>query len=170
MVCVLAARGSPRALGADDAALAARVKAAFVFNFIRFTEWPAEAFASPKDPLIVGVVGSGTMLKEMDDAMHGKSLNERPIVVQEFAADHVGKCHVLFIAAADGSAAATLSKAVSGATLTIGDWEGFTGAGGIVRFFEEDGKERFEINVGAAGKAHLQISGKLMKLARTVNN
>jgi hypothetical protein len=168
LICLALAAGSARAADGDEA-LAARVKAAFVFNFIRFTEWPAEAFAAPRDPLVVGVIGSSVQVHEMEETMRGKMLADRPIVVQQFQPDHVGKCHVLYIAAADSSAADALAKA-AGATLTIGDWQGITDAGGIVRFFEEDGKERFEINVGGAAKARLQISGKLLKLARTINN
>ena len=160
--------GFPRMSVASDDPLESRIKAAFIFNFIRFTQWPADSFASPGDPLVIGVVASDAMVAEIQEAMKDKRVNDRPLQVQRFTADNVGRCHVLFVAAAGGRAADIL-KTGGSARLTIGDGDDFTDAGGVVRFFVEDGKERFEINVAAAERAHLQISGKLLKLARTIS-
>ena len=170
--------GSALALGppgarparADAPTLEHQVKSAFVVNFIQFIDWPAASFDKPDDPLIIGLVDGGGMGQAMTAAVEGKTVRGHKLVIREFTAATVGKCHVLVVGGLDGAALQNAAKAAGGAgVLTIGDSDRFTDSGGVIRFYLEDGKLRFEINLAAAQRAQLQISSKLLKLARVVN-
>ena len=153
-----------------DTPLEQQVKSAFVANFVQFIDWPDTAFAKPDDPLIIGVVDPGALGDSLKAAVEGKTVKGRKLVIQQFTPATVGKCQVLLIGSLDGANLdAALNAAKSGAMLTIGDSTRFTDAGGVIQFYLEDRKVRFEINLAAAQRAKLQVSSQLLKLARVVN-
>jgi hypothetical protein len=146
------------------------VKSAFIVNFVQFIDWPASAFSKPNDPIVIGLVGQDPIDSALAAAIEGKTVRGRPLVVKHFTPGNVGPCQVLFIGAAAAEQAPAIIKALGDApTLTIGDKDGFIDAGGVIRFFVEDRKLRFEINQTAAERIHLQVSAKLLKLAKVVN-
>ena len=147
------------------------MKSAFVVNFVQFTDWPAAAFEKAEDPIIIGVLDPKAMGDALPAAIQGKSIRGRKLEIRTVTADSIGKCHVLIVGNAEGAEVQRAIKAAEASSiLTIGDSEQFTASGGIIRFYVEDRKERFEINQAAAQRARLQISSKLLKLAKVVNN
>lgn len=147
-----------------------RVKAAFVFNFIQFTEWPVMTFRHNGDPLVIGILGETGLSAMLTKTVAAKVINGHPIIVKTFAVPaDVADCQVLVVSRDFQGAVADLTRrdALKG-LLTIGDFEGFTEEGGVIRFFVDDNKERFEINTAAAERAGLQISSKLLKLAQVI--
>jgi hypothetical protein len=154
----------------DEPSLQDKVKAAFVFNFMQFTEWPAGTFESADSPIVVGFVGESAMADAFRSAAMSKTVNGRAVLVKQIrSTGDASGCEVIVIPGAGGvDHLNKLGSAASGAVLTIGDAEGFSEAGGVMQFYLEDGKERFEVNTAAAERAHLQISSKLLKLARIV--
>jgi hypothetical protein len=153
-----------------DGALEQQVKSAFVLNFLQFVDWPDTALGKAEEPLIVGVLDSAGPWESLSAALDGKTVKGHKVQVQRLSPGAVGKCQVLVTGNLDGSELETVLKSL-GTTpvLTIGDSSRFTTAGGVIEFYLEDQKVRFEINLAAAQRAQLQVSAKLLKLARVVN-
>jgi hypothetical protein len=144
------------------------VKAAFIYNFAQFTQWPADAFASADSPFVIGLVGDDPFDGALDKAVAGKNVAGHPMTVKRLrtAAEAAG-CGLVFVPASQEARVAEVIAAVADKpVLTVGETGNFPWSGGIIRFVTEDNKVRFEINPDAAEKAHLRISSKLMKLAR----
>lgn len=144
------------------------VKAAFIYNFARFVEWPADAFASGDAPLVIGVVGDDPFRGALDRAVKDKSVEGHALQVRHFAtADDVQRCHILFVpAAVSDQTDHILQRAGSNGVLSVGETDTFTPAGGVIRFYLDDNKIHFEVNLDAAEQARLKLSAKLLKLAR----
>ena len=155
--------------GQGNAASEYTVKAAFLFHFAQFVEWPVEAFTGADSPLTYCTIGEDPFRGALEESISGKSIGTRRLQVRhakELA--QIAGCQVLFIAASEKRRAEELAVASKGAVLTVGETEGFTTEGGIIGFCREQNKIRFEINLNAAGKAQLKISAKLLSLAKTV--
>ena len=146
-----------------------QIKAAFVYNFLQFIRWPDGAFKDDKAPIVIGVIDNDAFFDAVTAAVREKTVNGREITVRRFMAPaDVADCHVLFVGAvADNVRVTELLRRTAGkGVLTVGEADGFTAAGGVVRFFTENNKMRFEVNVKAAGRQRLELSAKLLKLAR----
>lgn len=144
-----------------------KLKAAFLFNFAKFIDWPAEAFADDKSPFVIGVLGDNPFGNELEQTVAGKKVNDHPITIQSFrAAAETTNCHILFISTAEKKRLPEIIQALRGTSvLTVGETEQFIEAGGMINFVLEAGKIRFQINDDAAKAARLKISSKLMSLA-----
>jgi YfiR/HmsC-like len=145
-----------------------QIKAAFVYNFTQFIDWPDSAFASKDSPFVVATVGMDPFNGALEDAMSGKTAAQRPVTVQHFdSVADVGDCQLLFVPASLDSSLPTLFGNIGGKpVLTVGESQGFDPAGGGIRLFLEDNRMRFEINLDPISSAGLKVSAKLMKLAR----
>lgn len=147
------------------------VKAAFVYNFIKFTEWPAEAWNRP-GALRLCVAGPAN---EFAAALAGLAdkppVNGKAVQVARIGAPgEVQTCHLLVLTAHDRVATDWLHRAASAPVLTVGDAPGFAAAGGIVGLVVEGGKVRFEVNQDTAQGARLKLSSQVLKLARIVRS
>src|SRR4051812_17795424 len=150
-----------------DASREYQLKAAFLYNFAQFVEWPADALGSADAPIVIGVLGESPFAGALEQAVRGKSVNGRPIEIRYYSAlESMDRCHILFVGASQRfNTAAVLAKA-GDTTLTVGDYDGFTREGGVFRFLTESNKVRFEVNLDAARRTRLKISSKLLKLAK----
>jgi|SRR5579872_898766 len=148
------------------------VKAAYIYNFARFVDWPADAFPRPDAPFVIGIVGKDPFGSIIDHAVQGKSINGRPFVVRRLKLDQdLRQCHILFVSASEKDKIGRLLAAVGGAPiLTVGETPGFACRGGIVNFRIERGTVRFEINPDTAKRVRLTISSRLLGLARIVKD
>jgi hypothetical protein len=144
----------------------AEVKAAFLFNFGKFVEWPPSAFEERAE-MVVCVVGDDSFADTLDGAFGGKKLHERPLRVERPAtAGETRGCHILFIDDSRQRQLPEILRAVDGqSTLTVGDTQEFAAAGTIIGFTMEENKVRFVVNSGGAERAGLKISSQLLKLA-----
>jgi hypothetical protein len=147
-----------------------QVKAAFLYNFAKFVEWPADAFKTPKDPIRICVLGHNPFGKNLEDLIRGKSIEGRPFELRQVSeAEEASGCHILFVGAADARRFRTAAGNIkTSGVLTVGEAQGFASSGGVVNFKIEDGRVRFEINVEAAEHQQLHISSKLLGLAEIV--
>jgi hypothetical protein len=147
-----------------------QVKAAFVFNFAKFIEWPAQAFQTPKDPVTVCVLGHNPFGNTLEEVIHGKSIDGRSLVYRQISdAESASTCQILFVATSE----CKRFRAMHGnlkplGILSVGEAEGFASDGGVINFKVEDGRVRFEINLEAAERQQLHISSKLLSLAQIV--
>lgn len=144
-----------------------QVKAAFIYNFAKYTDWPSGANSGS---LVIGIVGHDPFGGTIDRTMSGKSVGGRSIVVKRISfGPEMKHCAIVFISAADKDKVGKLGDVLKGApVLTVGESPGFASKGGIINLTVDGGKVRFEINPGAAKKAKLSIQAKLMGLAKIV--
>jgi hypothetical protein len=147
-----------------------QVKAAFLYNFANFVEWPAAALGAPGTPLRVCVVGADPFGGALDDAFRNQLVQGRRVEVARGATlGALGRCHILFLPQAEQRRWVGLVKELRHApTLTVADGPPLVQQGGMVNFVIDDKRVRFEINRSAAEQAGLRISSKLLSLARSV--
>jgi hypothetical protein len=146
-----------------------QVKAAFLYNFIKFVEWPGDGRAGAPSTLCLGILGKDPFGDALE-VVRGKTAKGRTIVVVHFRrVEEVKDCDVLFISDSEkGQLAQTLKYLQNFPVLTVADLEGFCQAGGIIGLIEARKKVSFEVNIAAARRAGLRISSQLLKLARAV--
>lgn len=146
------------------------VKAAFLLNFARLVEWPASAFPDPGAPLVLAVLGDDHVTTTIERAVAGKTVGTRPLqVVRVSASQGVEESHIAFVSSGDRDRQRDVIEAARGRSLlTVGESAHFARDGGIINFFAEGNKIRFEINRSAADRAGLRISSRLLGLARLV--
>jgi len=145
------------------------LKAAFVYNFAKFVEWPSDAFATNKAPLVVGVLGQNPFGDSLERTIRDKSINEHPLVLKELnSPTQATNCHIVFICSSEKKRLPEILAGLQGASvLTVGEMDRFTESGGMINFVLEGNKIRFRINEGAARSVRLKISSKLLSLAMT---
>ena len=145
------------------------LKAAFLYNFAKFAEWPADA--APADPLIVCVFGDTAIADALDETVKGRTVDGRKTVVVRVKPEGFRGCHVLYLAGLDTKRAQAIIDDLKGVpVLTVGDREQFAQSGGIAGLFVEQGRMRFAINVEAAQRGRLRISSRLLSLAKIVKD
>ena len=144
-----------------------QLKAAFLFNFAKYVEWPAAAFPDKTSPLIIGVLGKSPFDGDLEQTIGNKTINDRSLQIKEFhSVAEATNCHILFICTSEKKRLPEIFGGLRNAhVLTVGEADRFTQTGGMINFVPEGNKIRFEINDGAAKKARLKISSKLLNLA-----
>jgi len=146
-----------------------QVKAAFVYNFVKFVQWPRDSFPATGDaPISICVLGQdhlGDALESLKGlTAYGRNLSVRRIAGQA----EVDRCQVLYLCKSERDAMPQILKGMRAGVLTIGDMKSFASAGGIINFVIAGNRVSFEINVDAAEKARLKISSQILKLAKIV--
>lgn len=149
-----------------------QVKAAFLYNFAKFVEWPGDSFPSSSAPIQVCILGRDDFGQELQLITQDKVINGRRIEIDHvLTLNRARDCQVLFIGSSERSRTREILASVQGRTvLTISDEPGFAAAGGVINFILENSRVRFEINLTAAYQAHLKISSKLLALAKLVHS
>jgi len=156
----------------DQPPTEAEIRAAFVFNFAKFTDWPADAFADADSPLNVGFLGADDARSAFALLSAGKMINGRKIVaIQLDSVPITRQYQILFFRKFKGdTGAGALGVPKDARTLTIGESDNFLPRGGMIRLLVEDNRMRFDINVGASTRSQIRLSSKLLALARSVVN
>lgn len=148
-----------------------QVKAAHIYNFAKFVQWPEDAFATPRAPLVL-CIASGGARGGAFDAIDGKPVQGRDLRVRTGVrpAD-LKACHILFVPESAGPAVPDLFRVTgTSPTLIVGEAEGFAAAGGSIGFVAHDERVEFEINPDAASRANLKISSQLLRMATIVRD
>jgi len=159
------------AQNADSESSEYLIKAGFIYNFGKLVEWPGSAFPQASSPLVIGVLGNDNFAATLEHVVDGKKIDARSFVVKRlrWSKDFTCGCHILFIASAESvHADETLQSLKNTSVLTIAETPGFARRGGIINFTLEDSKVRFEVNVDAAHQLGLNISSRLLSLAKIV--
>jgi YfiR/HmsC-like len=149
-----------------------QVKAVFLFNFTQFVDWPEQAFADPRAPFVIGVLGRDPFGSALDEVVRGETVNGRPLVVERYRnVGELKRCQILFIDRTVGAEAdRTLQSLLRQNTLTVTDFAAPTPSTEIIRFLNEGKKIRLRINVDSARDAGLTISSKLLRPAEVVGS
>ena len=157
---------------ADDArVLEERVKAAYLYRFAEYVEWPEGAFARRDAPVTIGVLGSETLADELAQAVVGRMVNDRPVTVKRLKpGEPLAGIHVLFIGKAES---ARLNQLAQGAQprsiLTVTESDGALARGSVINFVVADRRIRFEISLESAEKSKLKLSSRLLAVAQQVH-
>jgi hypothetical protein len=170
LAAFMAAVGAPLLWAQGNPSSEYQVKAAFLFHFAQFVDWPPEAFKANGSPITYCTVGGDPFQGALDASLNGKKIGERAFRVLHLKqAQERKECQVLFLGLTEKkSIAAELANLKGAPVLTVGESEHFAQDGGMIGFFLEDNKVRFEINLEAAEHAKLKISARLLALAKTV--
>jgi hypothetical protein len=144
-----------------------QVKAAFLYNFAKFAEWPAGTFANPTDPIGICIVGQNPFGATLENMVQARKVGDRAFVVRRFPdTPPAGQCQILFIGASEWRRTRALLDAVkSPGVLTVGETDDFIALGGIIGFRLDGPRVRLQINLQAAERARIKISSKLLSLA-----
>lgn len=145
-----------------------QVKAAYLFNFLKFVEWPEEAFPDPLAPIVIGICGEDLFGNSLPQVIIGKTVQGRDLVIHKYrAGEDMRGAHILFVGPSEKKRFPQILSSLHGVSvLTVADTEGFLEAGGMIQFVSENDRVRFAINVDAASRAKLKMSSKLLSLAR----
>jgi len=149
-----------------------QLKAAFLFNFAKFIDWPPSSFATPQSAFSICILGSDPFGTAIDETLRGQSIGGRAVTVQRLRdATQLRRCQVAFISASEKDHLREILQSVRGSNvLLVGETAGFASRGGAIQFQTEDEHIRFSINPDAAERAGLHVSSKLLSLATIVHD
>lgn len=155
---------------AQEGSIEYELKAAFLFRFSEFVEWPVNAFPTPQSSIRICVLGTDPFGDALDRTLQGARVDGRSVVAARIqGVEQATGCHILFISRSEASQASGIISRLRGTpALTVADSGNFLQLGGTINFVTERGRVRFDINLGGAQNAQLQLSSKLLRLARVV--
>lgn len=145
------------------------VKAAFLYSFGRYVEWPKDAFANHSGDFVIGVCGENPIGQVLDRIAQAKTIQGRHIIIQKMATvEELQPCHILFVSHSipPDQQSAIINKIGDKSILLVGETRGFAERGGGINFFVEGGTVRFEINVDAIRQEKLMLDAKLLNLGK----
>jgi uncharacterized protein DUF4154 len=162
-----AAAGTARAGAEADVASDVAVKAAFLYNFAKFTQWPA---LPPAAPLVLCVLGDDAVGDALTDTIRGQQIDGHGLEVRRLSPGAAPQsCHVLFAAGSGVQGASPMLDSVRLLPiLTVSDGSGFAKATGMIELFVDGGHMRFAVNVDSVQRSGLHLSSRLLGLARIV--
>ena len=146
------------------------IKAAYLYNFAKFVDWPEGTFEHEDAPLIIGIIGTDPFHQLLNEAISGKTTKGRRLVVRRFKRiAEVTLCHILFIARSERrNLSKILAQTKGSGILTVSELDDFIDEGGIVRLFTKGNKVRFDINLAVAQQSRLKISSRVLNLAENL--
>jgi hypothetical protein len=161
--------GAVPAESCDAVRAEAEIKAAFVFNFAKFVQWPESAFSRPQSPILLCLIGNDGSDAAFAAVDHKIAQGREVQVRRQVRLEDARSCHILYIAETERARLAPALQAVAGASvLTISDADRFAENGGVIGLYRLDDRMQFAVNLERARGASLQISSQLLKLARIV--
>jgi YfiR/HmsC-like len=162
----------PLHAGAEDDAstLERNVKAAFLYKFTAYVEWPAAAFAAPDSPIVIGVAGDDALAAELGRITANRQVAGRPLTVRRVAdSDNLGGLHMLYLGHGETARIPQFVRALqSRPTLLVTEAEGARAQGSIISFVVVDGRVRFNIANDEAEKRGLKLSSRLLQVAQNL--
>ena len=149
-----------------------QVKAAFLFNFAKFVEWPPGAFLSETTPITLCVFGQDPFGGVLEEIARGEAIQNREVLIRQTnELPSLNACQLIFVGNKEHKRLSELLNTVRGvSTLVVGETEGDAEAGAVIQFFSEGGQLRFAVNVDAMQRAKVSFSSKLLALAKIVHD
>jgi YfiR/HmsC-like len=143
------------------------VKAAFLYKFLGYVEWPAEAFTQPDTPIGIGVLSGGEIADELARIVSGRNVNGRPITVKRLKeGDSLAGIHMLFIGRSESARLSQLVKAAhQRPILTVTEAQGALTHGSVINFVLADSRVRFEVSLEAADRSGIKLSSRMLAVA-----
>ena len=169
-ILVAAGIAGPCAAQSDAQTAEYRVKAAFLYKFGGYVEWPQGVFAKPDSPIAIGVIGADALAEELARIVAGRTINGRPVTVRKLRpGEAVARLRVLFVGRSDSSRLADILAAAKGQPLlTVTESEEALELGSMINFVVVEDKVRFDIAPPPSESSNLKISARLLGVARKV--
>jgi len=170
-LCLAGAFVAGRALAQESPTLLeSSVKAAYLYKFSGYVEWPASSFEGATSPLVFGVIGDPEVADELERLTRSRQAGQRPVTVVRLRAfDHLPPVHVLFIGRSQADRLGALIRTAHDRPILVTtDTEHAIAQGSMINFNDVDGHVRFEVGLGAAKQAGLTLSSRLLAVALTV--
>ena len=147
-----------------------RVKAAFLYKFVGYIDWPSASFARPDTPVTIAVVGAEPLAGELAQAVAGRTVNDRPVTVRRLKpGEPLDGVHVLFVGKAENARLPQLAQAAQARSiLTVTETDGALAQGSVINFVLAERRVRFEIALDSAEKSRLKLSSRLLAVAQQV--
>jgi hypothetical protein len=154
-----------------QAAAEYEVKAAFLYNFARFVEWPSSSFPNAASQFRICILGQDPFGSALQEITRDKWVNSHPFNIEDInSLQEARACQILFVSSSEQKKTQQILAGLRGSSvLTVGDNQGFAERGGMIDFILEDDRVHFEVNVKAAEQAGLKISSKLLGVAKLVS-
>ena len=149
--------------------LECRIKAAFLYNFGRFVEWPQED-ARNEHKLVIGILGEDPFGPVLDETVRGKKAAGRPFEIKRLSSvDNAASCHLVFVSSSERRPLGKVLAALNGAkVLTVGETPDFLDKGGMINFVIENERVRIDLNLSTTQAVGLNVSSQLIRVAREV--
>lgn len=147
-----------------------KLKLAFLYNFAKFVDWPADAFSSPQATLNICIIGRDPFDNDLERQVSERSVNGRRYMLHTVrSGGNLSACHIVFLPAGTDYSLPEVLKQVGGSpAITVGESAGFAHRGGTVNFVLEGTRLRFEVNLDVSQRARSRISSRFLALARIV--
>jgi uncharacterized protein DUF4154 len=164
-LCAVSLGGEQNAQLSED-----QIKTGFLFNFTKFVQWPADAYADANAPIVLGIAGESSLSKLLAEVAEGKSIDGRAVVIKNLKeGQSLRSCQILFVSASEERHLPQILEELKGTSvLTVGEAGGFVQGGGMINFFIEGNKVKLEMNLDATTRGRLKISAKLIAVARLI--
>jgi YfiR/HmsC-like len=148
-----------------------QLKAAYLFNFLKFVQWPDSVFQNNSSPIIIGILGQDPFGSTLDKIIHNEKIDNHPIIIKRYTSlDQLDYCHALFVSSSEqGNVQKVLKDIGNSSILTVSDIDDFGTNGGDIGFYIENNKLRFTINIKSLKQADIKISSRLLRLAKIIN-
>jgi YfiR/HmsC-like len=149
-----------------------QIKAAFLFNFAQFVEWPAHPDTPVDAPFVIGILGDDPFDGALEATVRDEKINDRPFVIHYFQrGDEIKNCAILFVSHSEAEHIPTVLAKLNGRDiLTVSDADEFARLGGMMQFVTENKHVHLKINVEVARKASITISSKLLRPSEIVSS
>ena len=147
-----------------------QVKAVFLFNFLQFVEWPPAAFRDEGIPIRIGILGDDPFGPALEETMRDETINKRRLVVtRSHRVEDLRDCQLVFIGKSESRRIETILSFLNNRpVLTVSEVDSFARQGGVIAFYQDGKKVRFEINPGTAQRLGLKMSSELLRLGKVV--
>lgn len=161
---------SPWLLASETADIEAQIKAAYLYKFSAYVEWPATTFAQADSPIIIGVIGADAVASALGNLQQTQPATSRALKVRLLKADEpVSAVQMLFIGSKESAALKRVQdSAQAGHVLTVTDQANALASGSIINFVNIDDHIRFEVSVAQAERSGLKISSRLLNVAQKI--
>jgi len=146
------------------------VKAALVYKFASYVEWPAEAFPSPDTPLAICVVGADDVAADLEPLIRGRTVNNRSFALRRLKeGEGIGGCHVVYVGRREAIRINAIARAARAqSALVVSDAERGLENGSVINFIPVEDRIGFEVSIDAAERSNLRISSRMLTVARRV--
>jgi hypothetical protein len=147
-----------------------QVKAAFLFNFAQFVDWPGTVFTNTDTPFVIGILGNDPFGAALDATVQGETINNHKIIIERaHAVDDLKNCQLLFVSKSEKNHVTEILSALdSRPVLKVSEIEGFARQGGNINFYLDGSKVRFEVNPTVSERDGLKVSSQLLNLGKII--
>ena len=171
MICALAAGWAGACRAGPEVGSEYQTKAAQIYSFTKFIDWPAKKFPSSESPFIIGVYGSDDISDFLRESFQSRRIKDRPVEIRHLSNKvELVACHLVFVSRTERDRlGGVLYEMRHENILSVGESDNFLKSGGVISFINVEGATRFQINLSAASRESLKVSSKLLPIAYPAN-